>query len=146
MTDSDVHVEALETESAWADAYPVICQLRTHLSADEFLDAVRTMRPDGYRLFGLYADEDLVAVTGVAVQYNMYYGRHVWVYELVTDEAHRSLGYGERLLSFVEEWAREQDCEALALSSGLQRTDAHRFYDERTGLERASYVYKQTLD
>ncbi len=34
----------------------------------------------------------------------------------------------------------------MALSTGLQRTDAHRFYEEKTGAERASYVYKPPFE
>jgi len=83
---------------------------------------------------------------GSRFQLNMYYGRYVWVYELVTDADHRSEGHGLELLSFVEDWAAENDCQLVALSSGLQREDAHRFYEEQAEMERASYVYKQPLE
>ncbi|MFP9193799.1 GNAT family N-acetyltransferase [Natronosalvus vescus] len=104
------------------------------------------MIDDGYRLFAVSVDDEIVALAGVGIQVNMYYGRHVWVYELVTDADHRSEGHGLKLLSFVEDWAEENNCELVALSSGLQREDAHRFYEERAGMERASYVYKQPLE
>ncbi|TFB12835.1 GNAT family N-acetyltransferase, partial [Filobacillus milosensis] len=32
-----------------------------------------------------------------------------------------------------------------ALSSGLQRTDAHRFYEDRMDYDKVSYVFKSSL-
>ena len=75
----------------------------------------------------------------------LYYGRFVWVCDLVTDKNKRSNGYGERLLSYVHKWAKENSYENVALSSGLQRADAHRFYEEKMGYDKVSYVFKKTL-
>jgi GNAT superfamily N-acetyltransferase len=143
MTETTIH--ELETEREWLAAFPVMVQLRTRLDEDTYLDYLRTMTTDGYRLFAGSVDGKIATLAGVGVRVNMYYGRHVWVYELITDADHRSEGYGAELLSFVEEWGWEQNCELVALSSGLQREDAHRFYEEWIGMERASYVYKQPL-
>jgi len=144
MTDTEIH--ELKREEAWVDAFPVMAQLRTHLDEESYLESLREMTDDGYRLFAASVDGKIVALAGVRIQLNMYDGRHVWVDELVTDADHRSEGHGLELLSFVEEWAAENDCELVALSSGLQREDAHRFYEERAGMDRASYVYKQPLE
>lgn len=140
-----IEIRELTSEREWLDAYPVMVQLRSHLDEDEYLDALHRLTSDGYRLFGLVADEELVALAGVDISYNMYYGRHVWVYELVTDESHRSKGYGERLLSFLESWGADNGCELLALSSALDRTDAHRFYEDTAEMDRRSYVYSTDL-
>lgn len=143
MTATQVH--ELKTEEEWIDAFPVMVQLRTHLTEDSYLGYLREMTVDGYRLFSVLEDDEVVSLAGVGIQMNMYYGRHVWVYELVTDANHRSEGHGLKLLSFIGDWAEENGCELVALSSGLQREDAHRFYEERAGMERVSYVYKQSL-
>jgi GNAT superfamily N-acetyltransferase len=143
---TDAQIQELETEEEWLDAFPVMSQLRTHLDVNSYLNYLREMTDDGYRLFAASVDGEIVSLVGIGIQVNMYYGRHVWVYELVTDDDYRSEGHGLELLSFVEEWAEERDCELVALSSGLQRENAHRFYEERVGMKRASYVYKQPLN
>lgn len=142
---TETEIRELVTEEEWRSAFPVIGQLRTDLDEETYLGYLRQMTANGYRLFARVVDGDIVALAGIQIQVNMYYGRHVWVCELVTDAKHRSDGHGLALLTFVEEWAEEQGCELVALSSGVQRTDAHRFYEERAGMERASYVYKQPL-
>lgn len=142
MADTDIRELVSETE--WVDAFPVVKQLRDHLDEDQYLDYLERMTADGYRLFGLFFDGELAAVAGVDISTNMYHGRHLWVFELVTDSDHRSEGFGGELFQYLVAWAEDKGCETVALSSGLQREDAHRFYEEHVGMDRASYVF--TLD
>lgn len=142
---AEAKIAELQTEAEWMDAFPVMVQLRTHLDEDSYLDYLRAMTDDGYRLFAVSVDDEVVSLAGVGILVNMYYGRHAWVYELVTDADHRSEGHGLELLSFVADWAEKRDCERVALSSGLQRHDAHRFYEERVDMERTSFVYELPL-
>ncbi|WP_155268508.1 GNAT family N-acetyltransferase [Clostridium beijerinckii] len=76
---------------------------------------------------------------------NLYYGKHVWVNDLVTDVNQRSKKYGETLLSFINEWAKENGCDVVALSSGLQQAEAHKFYESKMGFAKTSYVFKKKI-
>lgn len=142
---SDPAIRELVSTEEWREAFPVMKQLRTHLDEETYLRYLEQMSADGYRLFGLFSGGELAALAGVGIQTNMYYGRHLWVYELITDSAHRSRGFGEQLFEYLREWAERMGCEKIALSSGLQRADAHRFYEERGRMERASYVFTRDL-
>ena len=100
---------------------------------------------DSYKLFALYDTEEIVAIIGFKPMITLYYGRFVWVCDLVTDAHKRSRGYGEKLLAYVHEWAKESNYESVALSSGLQRKDAHRFYEDKMKYDKVSYVFKTSL-
>jgi GNAT superfamily N-acetyltransferase len=92
------------------------------------------------------ATED-TAVRGVAlwrVIENTYEGRRLYVDDLVTDAAHRSRGIGKALLHHLERHARDLQCDVLALDSGTQRTDAHRFYF-REGLVIPAFSFRKNL-
>jgi GNAT superfamily N-acetyltransferase len=67
-------------------------------------------------------------VAGFRVGENLPDGRHLHVDDLVTDQAARSAGHGERLFRWLVEEARRNGCSALTLESGVQRFAAHRFY------------------
>ncbi len=57
------------------------------------------------------------------------------VADLVTDHAHRSEGVGRLLLERCEQIAVTLGCVEIVLDSGVQRTEAHRFYfRERFGI------------
>lgn len=127
-------------------AWPVMRELRGHLSEQRWLELMDAMAPDGYRLLALQDDDAIHALAGMRVATNLYYGKHVWVYDLVTTESGRSRGYGRALLGHVEDLAAAEGCELVALSSGLQRADAHRFYEERMSYDRVSYCFTKRVD
>ena len=86
-------------------------------------------------------------VRGVAVWRvieNTYEGRRLYVDDLVTDTAHRSRGIGKTLLGHLERRAQEMQCDVLALDSGTQRTEAHRFYF-REGLVIPAFSFRKDL-
>ncbi|QDI90907.1 GNAT family N-acetyltransferase [Salicibibacter halophilus] len=139
-------ITELDTEKKISEAFPVMNQLRTHLNEKEYMELVAEARDkDMYRMFALYDQEDIVAVIGFKPMITLYYGRFVWVCDLVTDTDKRSNGYGEKLLLYVHNWALENNYKSVALSSGLQRYDAHRFYEEKMEYGKASYVFKKSL-
>jgi GNAT superfamily N-acetyltransferase len=142
---STTDVRELTTEAEFRAAFPVLSQLRDHLSEAEYLDYLAEMRAEGYRLFALFDDDEIVSVAGVVVTTNFYNGRHLFVYDLVTRADRRSEGFGTRLMTFVEEWARDHDCESLTLESGLWREDAHRFYEDDLAMDRYCYTFKKEL-
>lgn len=57
------------------------------------------------------------------------FGSRCWVEDLAVDPQRRSEGIGKALLDAAKEWARGAGATHLELDSGLDRTDAHRFYD-----------------
>ncbi|MFC7058233.1 GNAT family N-acetyltransferase [Halovenus salina] len=59
----------------------------------------------------------------------------------MTDADHRSKGFGKQLFQYLVDWAEDKGCEKVALSSGVQRDQAHRFYEDHVEMDRASYVY-----
>ncbi|SET94082.1 Acetyltransferase (GNAT) family protein [Salinibacillus kushneri] len=137
-------IKELDSKEEIRKAYPLMKQLRTHLDEETYLDLVlEAMENDRYKMAVLYDSNKLVAVTGFKPMITLYYGRFVWVCDLVTDVRNRSNGYGRKLLSFVEKWAKEHQYERIALSSGLHRKDAHQFYEEKMDYYIASYVLKK---
>lgn len=136
----------LEGRDEYRRAWPVMRELRGHLSEDRYLEIIDLMVPDGYRLLALEDDDGTIqALAGIRTGTNLYYGRHIWVDELVTAPAARSLGHGAKLLRHVEDLAVAEGCELVGLSSGLKRVDAHRFYEQRVDYSRAAYVFTRQV-
>ena len=136
----------LTTEEEFRAAFPVMHELRTHLDENAYIEQLSEMVPKGYRLFALEDDGEIIALAGVGRGTNFYYGRYLWVYDLITTEAARSRGHGAALLGHVEKVARDEGCETIALSSALYRVDAHRFYEDRMGYEKPGYNFTKALE
>jgi GNAT superfamily N-acetyltransferase len=115
-------------DAAWASAFPVLRQLRPHLERDE-LDAIqRAGRTQGLTFTGAFVAGTCVGVAGWRVMDTTSVIRKLYVDDLVTDTASRSMGVGSILLAHLSDRAVELGCTHLELDSGHRRVDAHRFY------------------
>lgn len=102
-------------------------QLRPQLPADYAAKMQRVFAQGGRMVIAAEGD----AVLGIAVWRcfeNTHQGMQVYVDDLVADDAHRSQGLGAALIEWLSARARMLSATALALDSGTQRRDAHRFY------------------
>jgi GNAT superfamily N-acetyltransferase len=109
-------------------AFEVMKQLRTHLQKEDFITRIRRQQLVGYKIVYLTVNGSVVCVAGIRLTENLAMGRHIYVDDLVTDEAHRSRGYGAILLQWTENFCRQEGCTEVHLDSGVQRFEAHRFY------------------
>lgn len=141
-----VEVRELTSIEELRRAHPVMNELRTHLmDVGEYEAILEEMRTGGYRMFAAVDGDRYVALAGIAIRTNFYYGKFLYVYDLITSESERSKGHGKLLLDHLEELARAEGCQTIALSSGVQRAAAHRFYEDKMGYDRVSYVFKKEL-
>jgi GNAT superfamily N-acetyltransferase len=139
-----VKVSGLRSEQDLMRAFPVVRELHRDLTEEHYAELLAEMRPQGYRLFAAWEGGEIVAVAGVVVLTNLYYGCHAFVYDLVTKEGAKSGGYGEALMDHVEEFGRAAGCEKAALACGCEREVALRFY-ERRGYGRPNYAMRKDL-
>jgi GNAT superfamily N-acetyltransferase len=124
--------------------FPVMRELRPQLDEDSFVARVRALEQSGYLLAYLQESEGPVAVAGFRLGGSLAWGRFLYVDDLVTRSSHRSRGFGSAFLSWLREFAEKQGCDQLHLDSGVQRKEAHRFY-EREGLLLASYHFAKRV-
>ena len=147
-------VREVTTDEGWDEAIPVIRQLWS-TESEAFVRSWR--EEEDYRLFGLYetgeeetvteegpADETLVAVAGVSVQRVLHHERHLWVHDFVVDESRRGEGFGTALLEWLDDWARERDCENLALACITDNDEARAFYESQ-GLDVWGHVMEREI-
>jgi len=140
-----MNIRIATTDAEIAACYPVMRELRPHIAEDQFVSRVRSQEKCGYRLAFVQGPDCVVAVAGFRVGENLAWGRFLYVDDLVTLPAQRSKGYGAVLLSWLKERAATEGCLQLHLDSGIQRKDAHRFY-EREGMAMTSLHFVQNIE
>lgn len=135
-----MNIRVATTDTEIAACYPVMRELRPHIAEEQFLSRVRSQESAGYRLVYVQTSNTVVAVAGFRIGENMAWGRFLYVDDLATRSEYRSNGYGAELLSWLKQEAAKEGCEQLHLDSGMQRKEAHRFY-EREGMSMASFHF-----
>ena len=105
-----------------ARCFDVLADLRPHLCRATFVQTIHEMQADGFNLVYLTDGSDVVAAATVQ----------------------RSKGYGEQLIKWLRDQAREAGCAHFHLDSGTHRGQAHKFYFAQ-GFTIASYHFSEEL-
>jgi len=118
------------TDEEIAACFPVMQELRPHLGAGEFVKTVRALQVDGYALARLASEGRVVAAAGYRIKQNLARGTFLYVDDLVTLASERRKGHGQQLFAWLVAKAHALRIGELVLDSGLQRTEAHAFYEK----------------
>jgi GNAT superfamily N-acetyltransferase len=139
-------VKVAQSDADIARCFDVMRELRTHLTDQaEFVARCRVqMGEAGWSLIYVEDGGTVAAVAGFRIQHMLFSGKTLYVDDLVTAQDQRSRGFGESLMAWMENHARQQGCETFSLDSGTQRTGAHKFYF-RQGLPITSFHFAKKL-
>src|SRR6185295_7106459 len=123
-----MNIKLAETDAEIERCFPVMVQLRLHLTREDFLERAARQKQEGYKVAFVDDEGVVTAVAGFRIMEMLAHGRILYVDDLITDEAGRSKGYGDALMDWLASYARARDCVELQLDSGVQRFRAHAFY------------------
>jgi len=115
---SDVEIQA---------AFPLMASLRDRIRADTFLGEVRAQQLQGYELIAGFDGTRLVVLAGIRRSHTLSRGAHLFVDDLVTDEAARGYGHGRAMLDWLTNRAAEEGVPKIYLDS---RNTARGFYEK----------------
>lgn len=118
-------------------------QLRPSLPAD-YSGKIQRVTAGGATLVAAVDGGKVLGVALYRCYENTFSGIHFYVDDLVTDESQRSRGVGKFLLHYLEQEARKLGADCLALESGTQRQQAHKFYF-REGFTIPSFAFRRAL-
>ena len=118
-------------------------QLRPQLPSD-YVGRMREVFAGGADMAVCVRDAKVCGVTVFRILEKTYSGRELYCDDLVSDETLRSTGVGHALIAYMEQVANERGCDCLALDSGTQRQQAHKFYF-REGLTIPAFHFSKQL-
>lgn len=143
LQELDKDTDPLVRAELLASVEPLHRQLRPKIPAP-YAGWIGQMLEEGAHLAALTESGVPRALAVWRAHHTTFNGLRFYIDDLVTDEAHRSAGYGGRLLAVLEERARRLGCDTFTLDSGVHREAAHRFYF-RAGLTIASFSFGKRL-
>lgn len=136
----------IESADDIVESFAVMRELRPHIEdADIYLGRVRRQQQDGYRLLGVWQDDELAGLAGYRHLENLIYGRFTYIDDLVVRQSCQRSKFGERLIDQVRTLAKADGRAMLVLDTGLANSLAQRFYF-RNGLLARGLHFSQLLD
>ncbi len=86
------------------------------------------MPEQGYQCAGAYLGEQLIGICGIWIATRFYCGKYLEPDNVVVHPDFRSLGVGQKLMAWVYDYARAENCEVVELNSYVGSPRAHKFY------------------
>src|SRR5690349_7584265 len=109
--------------------FPVMAELRPHLTEASFLERVLRQREQaGYQLAFLAQVGMVRSLAGFRITEFLAWGRTLYVDDLVTRSESQGQSFGSRLFDWLIARAREARSDQVHLDSGVQPHGAHHFY------------------
>lgn len=110
-----------------------VTQLLQQLNPSIALETIKKRQAEmfqypNYICFGLHVDHQLIGITCAWIMTKIYCGKQIEIDNVILDEKHQSKGYGNILLDFIENWAKENHCETIELNTYVQNSRSHKFY------------------
>jgi GNAT superfamily N-acetyltransferase len=128
MDEHDKRITIATTEHQIMACYPVMAELRPHVTEDQFLSSVRHLAQVAKFQLAFLFDGEVKAVAGIRISEWLAGGKYLEIEDLVSKSGDRSKGYGSALFDWAVGYAVEHNCNHLRLVSNVSRQHAHRFY------------------
>ena len=118
----------LPANAAWLAAAETVHRTLRPNIPNLYLDYMKRVFSEGAEMVVCVENDGVRALAVYRCYHNTFHGRRFYVDDLVTEEAKRGTGLGSEILQWCEARARLLNCDFFELESGVQRTQAHKFY------------------
>lgn len=129
------------------DIYNLICELKNKKFDYTKFQMAYTSKIDdekNYYIIGI-DDSNVIGFLSLVIDYQLHHVQKVaTIEELIVSSKYRSNGIGKNLLENAIEYAKNNKCDVIELTSGFSRERAHKFY-EKNGFKKGSYKFKMEL-
>ena len=132
------------TDQEIESCFKIMSELRPHLNKLDFLSTIRHMESEGFKLAYIKVEDEVMAVAGYRIYTNLFMGKNLYVDDLVTTDSARSKGYGEKMVKWLRNEAKREECRFYHLDSGTHRGEAHKFYFNQ-GFKIASFHFSEQI-
>lgn len=128
MKNYNIEIKEIIGIEEMINLYPLIHQLNTEISLDDYHEMLKDMLPKGYRQVGAFLNDACVGVAGFWINTKLYCGKYMEPDNVIVSNKYRNLKLGTKLLHWLHEEALRNNCKVSLLDAYVQNKDAHRFY------------------
>ena len=135
---------AITSSSDPEEIIPIIRLLRDQMPETLLKKRVENALFNGTTFKLASFNDKVCACLSYRITHDVYWGKTLFVDDLVVDPNLRGQEIGTKFLSAIKAEASARSCDHIRLCSGLLRSDAHRFY-EANGFLKSSIQFAHPL-
>jgi len=106
----------------------VLQVLYPSLTPEQYAAELDLMLPHNYSQLAVFDQDECIAICGVWIGNKLWVGKYLELDNIVVKEDYRSKGVGELIFKTLEQKAKEEACNMLALDSYTTNFKAHKFF------------------
>jgi GNAT superfamily N-acetyltransferase len=124
----EIFLKELNVKNEMLLAFPLI-EERYKIDFQTFTETLDEMiKRNDYKILAAFDCNEVVGVCGYWFSRMFYCGRYLQASNLIVSKEKRRLGLGKQILSGLEEVARKNNCQKIALDSNSENRDSHPLY------------------
>jgi len=121
-------IQLLKSKEQMLPHLEVLQFLYPSLTAAQYDLELDLMLPQQYGQLAVFDEAKCIAICGFWIDTKLWIGKYLELDNIVVDPAYRSKGVGELIFQTLEQKAKDEDCNMLALDSYTSNFQAHKFF------------------
>ena len=110
---------------------PLLQILNSTISESILKSRLKEMVTQGYRCIGIFDKEKLIGVCGIWILTKYYVGKHLEPDNIIILPEYQNQSIGTHLLKYIDNFAKENGCEASELNCYINNTQAHKLWEKQ---------------
>ena len=107
---------------------PLLQILNTNISEDTLKARLEQMIKEGYQCIGAFDKNNLIGICGIWILTKYYIGKHIEPDNMIIHPEYQKKNIGSKLMTWIDKFAKENDCMASELNCYINNKQAHEFY------------------
>ena len=105
-----------------------LVQLLNGVDETILLYRLDVMMQNNYQCVGVYDQDKLIGICGLWTLTKFYIGKHLEPDNVIIHPEYRNKGVGELMMSWVDSYAKEQNCDAIELNAYIENEKGVEFW------------------
>lgn len=126
----------ITTKEQMLENFELLQEVYPSLKQEEYSRELDDMIPNNYGQVGVFKNKKCIGLTGYWIGTKLWCGKYMELDNVVVSEKYRKEGIGKMIFEYMEQKAKELDCNMLALDSYSDNLKAHKFFHKHNYIPR----------
>lgn len=139
----EVEFKLINSFVAMSNSYNLINLMYEDLSKNDYEKMLSEMINKGYSQIQVFNENEVIGVAGLWENTKLWCGKYIELDNVILSPSYRSFGIGERLIYFVENYAKNNNVNLLVCDAYNDNYKAIKFYYNQGFIGRGTHFIKK---